>query len=391
MNIKRSTAVLLGALTAVIVFLNFYLAIYRIHFFDLFYDFSSDISEPRAVLSAAILIGGLTYIVLAILRLRNGNIPVVMIVLPLLSVLLYRFIFEYNTLGLVLPLITMVIQFVLGIVPTILWVIVNWVLRLLPFPSIIHTALSVAAAVVLAVGSAFLLNRKAKYKRKAIVKTKTRTKRGKHKHSSTHTEVTSGPEQTLYQQDSDSVSGTGADNAASDGAGQTTATQGDSQGDSQGNSQSLSNDLSSNIYEKHGYTLDGQVLWSGSMQAGSCTADLSLRSRAFPDHAYRITGSGWESSDSLTGVLQVNASVESVSGTDRYDISGTVQYDESDFARVALQLSDSARTVSYSIKGEISNFSSTQSGFRHVHLIFEDLQGQNDFYVEGSYETSGLH
>lgn len=383
MNIKKSTAVLLGALTAVIVFLNFYLAIYRIHFFDLFYDFSSDISEPRAVLSAAILIGGLTYIVLAILRLRNGNIPVVMIVLPLLSVLLYRFIFEYNTLGLVLPLITMVIQFVLGIVPTILWVIVNWVLRLLPFPSIIHTALSVAAAVVLAVGSAFLLNRKAKYKRKAIVKTKTRTKRGKHKHSSTHTEVTSGPEQTLYQQDSDSVSGTGADNAASDGAGQTAATQ--------GNSQSLSNDLSSNIYEKHGYTLDGQVLWSGSMQAGSCTADLSLRSRAFPDHAYRITGSGWESSDSLTGILQVNASVESVSGTDRYDISGTVQYDESDFARVALQLSDSARTVSYSIKGEISNFSSTQSGFRHVHLIFEDLQGQNDFYVEGSYETSGLH
>lgn len=110
MNIKKSTAVLLGALTAVIVFLNFYLAIYRIHFFDLFYDFSSDISEPRAVLSAAILIGGLTYIVLAILRLRNGNIPVVMIVLPLLSVLLYRFIFEYNTLGLVLPLITMVIQ-----------------------------------------------------------------------------------------------------------------------------------------------------------------------------------------------------------------------------------------------------------------------------------------
>ena len=148
MNIKRSTVVLLGALTAVIVFLNFNLAIYRAHFFGLFYNFSSYISSPKSVLSSAVLIGGATYIVLAFLRLRNGNIPFVMIALPLLSVLLYRFVFEYNTLGMILPFVTMVIQFILGIIPTILWVIVNWGLRLLPFPSMIYTALSLATAVI---------------------------------------------------------------------------------------------------------------------------------------------------------------------------------------------------------------------------------------------------
>lgn len=382
MNIKRSTVVLLGALTAVIVFLNFNLAIYRAHFFGLFYNFSSDISSPKSVLSSAVLIGGATYIVLAFLRLRNGNIPFVMIALPLLSVLLYRFVFEYNTLGMILPLVTMVIQFILGIIPTILWVIVNWVLRLLPFPSMIYTALSLAAAVILAVGTAFLLNRKAKYKRKAIVKTKTKTRRGKHKHSSTHTEITSEPEHTLYQQNSDGISGTGTDNAAADGTDQAVASPSDSQ--------NPGNNLSSIIYEKHGYTLGGQVRWNGNMKDSSCTIDLSLQSRSVSDHTYRITGSGWESSDSLMGVLQINAAVEAINGIDRYDVSGTIYYDESDFARVDLHLSDSTQALSYSIKGEISNFSSTQSGSRRVHLIFEDLKTHNDFYTEGSYEAEGL-
>ena len=382
MNIKRSTVVLLGALTAVIVFLNFNLAIYRAHFFGLFYNFSSDISSPKSVLSSAVLIGGATYIVLAFLRLRNGNIPFVMIALPLLSVLLYRFVFEYNTLGMILPLVTMVIQFILGIIPTILWVIVNWVLRLLPFPSMIYTALSLAAAVILAVGTAFLLNRKAKYKRKAIVKTKTKTRRGKHKHSSTHTEITSEPEHTLYQQNSDGISGTGTDNAAADGTDQAVASPSDSQ--------NPGNNLSSIIYEKHGYTLDGQVRWNGNMKDSSCTIDLSLQSRSVSDHTYRITGSGWESSDSLMGVLQINAAVEAINGTDKYDVSGTIYYDESDFARVDLHLSDSTQALSYSIKGEISNFSSTQSGSRRVHLIFEDLKTHNDFYTEGSYEAEVL-
>ena len=383
MNMKRSTAILLGVLTAIIVFLNFYVAVYQIHFFDLFYEFSSDISNPRAVLGSAVLIGGLTYIIMACLRLRNGNVPVVMIVLPLVSVLLYRFVFQYNTLGIILPFVTMVIQFVLGIIPTILWVIVNWVLRLLPFPSIIHTALSLAAAVILAAGTAFLFNRRAKYKRKAIVKTKTknktRTKRGKHKHSSTHTEVTSEPDNALYEQNSDNVSGTGTDNAATDEAGQPAAQQPDTA------------DIgSNNIYEKHGYHIGGQIIWNGNMQDGSCSIDLSLRSRAVPDHVYRITGNGWESSDSLSGVLQVNASAESAGGTDRYDISGTVQYDESDFARVDLHLSDSTQAISYTIKGEISNFSSTRSGSRQVHMIFENQQNHDVFYAEGTYEAEGL-
>lgn len=382
MNIKRSTVVLLGALTAVIVFLNFNLAIYRAHFFGLFYNFSSDISSPKSVLSSAVLIGGATYIVLAFLRLRNGNIPFVMIALPLLSVLLYRFVFEYNTLGMILPFVTMVIQFILGIIPTILWVIVNWGLRLLPFPSMIYTALSLATAVILAVGTAFLLNRKAKYKRKAIVKTKTKTRRGKHKHSSTHTEITSEPEHTLYQQNSDGISVTGTDNAAADGTDQAVASPSDSQ--------TPGNNLNSIIYEKHGYTLGGQVRWNGSMKDSSCTIDLALQSRSVSDHTYRITGSGWESSDSLMGVLQINAAVEAINGTDRYDVSGTIYYDESDFARVDLHLSDSTQALSYSIKGEISNFSSTQSGSRRVHLIFEDLKTHNDFYTEGSYEAEGL-
>ncbi len=381
MNMKRSTVILLEALTAIIVFLNFYVAIYQIHFFNLFYEFSSDISNPRAVLGSTVLIGGLTYIIMACLRLRNGNVPVVMIVLSLVSVLLYRFVFQYNTLGIILPFVTMVIQFVLGIIPTILWVIVNGVLRLLPFPSIIHTALSLAAAVILAAGTAFLFNRRAKYKRKAIVKTKTKnsTNRGKHKHSSTHTEVTSKPDNTLYEQNSDNVSGTGTDNAATDESGQSAAQQPDTA------------DIgSNNIYEKHGYHIGGQIIWNGNMRNGSCSIDLSLRSRTVPDHVYRITGSGWESSDSLTGVLQVNASAESAGGADRYDISGTVQYDDSDFAKVELHLSDSTQATSYTIKGEISNFSSTQSGSRQVHMIFENQQNHDVFYAEGAYETEGL-
>ena len=47
--------------------------------------------------------------------------------------------------------------------------------------------------------------------------------------------------------------------------------------------------------------------------------------------------------------------------------------------------------TSYVIKGEISNFSASQPGYRRVYLIFEDLQNQNDFYAEGSYESNGLH
>lgn len=372
MNNRKSTAILLGALTAAIVFLNYYLVIHRIHFWGLFYEFSSNINNPRAVLSSAVLIGGLTYIVMAFLRFRNGNMPVIMIVLPLLSIILYRFIFEYNSLGLILPLITMVIQFVLGIVPTLLWVMINWVLRLLPFPSMIHTALSVAIAAVLAVGTAFLFSRKVKYKRKKIIK----TKRGKNKHSSTHTEVISEPGQQLYQPVTGHASGT--DSSAAEEIGQPA--------EEQTGSQNLNN-----IYEKHGYNVSGQINWTGSMQEGSCSIDLSLQSRTAPDHVYRITGNGWESSASLTGVLQVNAAAEAINGTDQYDISGTIQYDETAFARVELHLSDNAQRISYVIKGEISNFSASQPGYRRVHLIFEDLQNQNDFYAEGSYESNGLH
>ena len=69
MNNRKSSAILLGALTAAIVFLNYYLVIHRIHFWGLFYEFSSNINNPRAVLSSAVLIGGLTYIVMAFLRL----------------------------------------------------------------------------------------------------------------------------------------------------------------------------------------------------------------------------------------------------------------------------------------------------------------------------------
>lgn len=369
MNNRKSTSIILWALTAVIVFLHFYLTIYKIHFFGLFYDFSSDITSLKSMINFSVLIGGLTYIIWAFLRLRNGNMPIVMIVLPLLSILLY-FIFGNDTLGIALPFIIMIIQFVIGVIPTILWVIVEWILRLLPFPHFIHMALSFLVAVILSTGTAFLLNRKLKYKRKKIIK----TRRGKHTHSSIHTNVTSEPGQPLYQQTSDESSGE---------EGKTTEN---------ANSMAMNQQENTgyNIYEKHGYNLSGQILWNGNIQNGSCSIDLSLLGRSVPDHAYHISGSGWESSDSLSGVLQINAVAEAVDGKDRYDISGTIYYDASSFARMELFLSNDTQSISYSIKGEINNFSATQSGSRHVHLIFENQQNQNVFYAEGSYDTNGL-
>ena len=376
-NNKKSKAFFLGVLTTVIVFLNFYFAIYRIHFFGLFYDFPNDITSLRAAAGSAVLIGGLTYIFLAFLRLRNGNIPFIMMILPLLSVLLYHFVLGNDTVGIVLPFIMMVIQFIMGIIPTILWVIVNRILRLLPFPYLVHTVLSLAAAIILSAGTAFLLNRKFKYKRKKIIK----TRRGKHKHSSTHTDITSEPEQPLYQKTLDNAS---LDSVANIDDNQT-------KGDDNTSVEQWDNaNTSSSIYEKNGYNLNGQAAWNGSMQTGSCSIDFSLTGRFVCDHAYRISGSGWESSDSLPGILQINATAEAVHGEDRYDISGTIHYDTSAFAKVKLQLSDNAQSVTYSIQGEISNFSSTQSGVRHVHLIFENQQNHDVFYAEGSYDAEGL-
>lgn len=178
MNTKKTaaggnTAAVLTALTAVIVFLNFYFAIYDMHFFELFYSFSIDSlsisnlslngDSLRSILSFMILLGGITYVSLFFVRVRNGSRPVVMILLPLLSFILYRFIFGNEIPGIALPLLTMAIQAVLGVIPTVLWMIVNWVLQQLPFPHGIYLILSVVTAIVLSIGTAFVFTRNVRY------------------------------------------------------------------------------------------------------------------------------------------------------------------------------------------------------------------------------------
>ena len=394
MNTKKtaagdSTAAVLTALTAVIVFLNFYFAIYDMHFFELFYSFSIDSlsisnlslngDSLRSILSFMILLGGITYVSLFFVRVRNGSRPVVMILLPLLSFILYRFIFGNEIPGIALPLLTMAIQAVLGVIPTVLWMIVNWVLQQLPFPHGIYLILSVVTAIVLSIGTAFVFTRNVRYRKKKVVK----TRKGKHRHSIIHKKVSSVTEHSVDTdtaqpsvEQSDTTKAVDAevtpvDNRKTDNLPDRTS-------------------VPDSLYEKYGYDLSGHVSWNGSMQNGSCSVNLYLKSRLTPAHAYQISGTGWETSDSQESVIQLNLSVEAINGEDQYRAHGTIHHEQGAFALLELQLSGQTGSF-YLVRGEIRDFSAAESGNRHLHLIFEDAQNTCCFYAEGSYDADGLH
>lgn len=364
---------LLPALTAVIVFLNFYFAIYMIHLFDLFYSFSLNNTDPKSILSSMILTGGITYIALAFLRSRDGKRPILMLLLPLLSFVLYRFVFGYDIPGMVLPFLMMGIQAILGIIPTILWMIINWVLLLLPLPNLIYTILSFLMAVVFSIGTAIVFSGKKNYRTKKIIK----TKRKRNLFSLFPPKFVSffghsGKKSTANQEISEEpVDGeiVSVENRSTNQLNEAT-------------------NIQNTIYDKQGYHLDGRVNWNGSMENGSCSVSFDMKSRQLPEHAYIISGTGYNNLDSQNRTITLQLSAASVNGKDCYEINGVVYYDQSSFAQIELQLSN--ETNSYFVKGEISSFSSIQSGCRQFHLIVEDQQSSNYFYAEGTYTADGL-
>lgn len=372
-TLGENKSLLLPTLIAIIVVLNFYFAIYQNHLLNLYYSFSLNGNDLKSILSSMILTGGITYIALAFLRGRNGKRMILMGTLPLLSLLLYRFVFGTDLPGIILPVVMMGIQAILGIVPTILWIIINRILLLLPLPAFVFTILSPLIAVVFSICTAIVLNGKTRYRKKKIIKTK--RKRGIFSFFPPKLLSLFGNsgKKTFVNQNisEDPVDGEIApvEPPASD--------------------KSIGNTVLQNtLYEKQGYSLTGRVNWSGSMENGSCSVSFDMKSRQMPELAYIISGTGYGNADSQNGTITLKLSAASVNGNDCYEVNGVIYYDQSTFARIKLQLSN--ETDSYSIKGEISSFSSVQSGCRQFHLIVEDQQSSNYFYAEGTYTADGL-
>ena len=277
-----------------------------------------------------IICGGLAYSFLVLLRGLEGKFPLVMTVLPFLSVCLYRLDFVGNLFAKILPFVMALIQFTLGFVPSWLWVLIYWILRLFHVSGVLHTIIMVLLALLLAAIAASAYNVQlhiiSKAGRQAFTAKDTNQK-SRVVASTARSANTSHINREIYHYEEEE---------------QMTDTVSSSQNSERG--------LRS-MYEERGYFLSGNVWWNGSRQNGSCSVDLLLEGKTRSEHAYKIHGNGWDRSGYGSGEIY---------------------------------------TASYSVRGYIDGFS-PHNGYRRIRLDFDDLLDHNGFGAEGSYNVNGIY
>lgn len=155
---RRKTGIICGSLALAGVSLNYWFAIRRIDYFGAFSGFPNEVSTVQYMIAVMVLIGGLAYSFLVLLRGLEGKFPLVMTVLPFLSVCLYRLDFVGNLFAKILPFVMALIQFTLGFVPSWLWVLIYWILRLFHISGVLHTIIMALLALLLAAIAASAYN-----------------------------------------------------------------------------------------------------------------------------------------------------------------------------------------------------------------------------------------
>ena len=366
---RRKTAIICGGLALAGVSLNYWFAIRRIDYFGAFSGFPNEVSTVQYMIAVMVLIGGLAYSFLVLLRGLEGKFPLVMTVLPFLSVCLYRLDFVWNLFANILPFVLALIQFTLGFVPSWLWVLIFWILRLFHISGVLHTIIMALLALLLAAIAASAYNVQlhiiSKAGRQAFTAKDTNQK-SRGVANTARSANTSHINREIHHYEEEE---------------QMTDTVSSSKNSERG--------LRS-MYEERGYFLSGDVWWNGSRKNGSCSVDLLLEGKTRSEHAYKIHGNGWDRSGYGSGEIQMDLSVEAINGNDRYRAAGSVYYDSYGNADINLDLSGEIYTASYSIRGYIDGFS-LHNGYRRIRLDFDDLLDHNGFGAEGSYNVNGIY